>query len=306
MRNALVTALLSLSDSPRACFLTGDLGFMALEPLRAAFGERFINAGISEQNMISVAAGLARAGMRPWVYSIAPFCYARPFEQIRNDVALHALPVRLLGNGAGYGYGVQGPTHHALEDCAVMGSLQNMRVYAPAFVEDLAALVALLDQDDRPAYLRLGRDERPAGASPPPYAPFRKLLVGQAGLVIALGALAGALWEALRDLPSATRPELWCCCQLPGSPVEFPGDLLLLGGSHPWVMVVEEHVAWGGLGACYALAALLGGRQPRRFIHKHALGYPGGRYGSQRYHRAESGIAPQAVRTYVLQLNEGI
>ena len=68
-------------------FLTGDLGYKALEPLREALGERFINAGVAEQNMVSVGAGLARVGLRPWVYSIAPFIYARPFEQIRNESA---------------------------------------------------------------------------------------------------------------------------------------------------------------------------------------------------------------------------
>ena len=79
-------------------------------------GSRFINAGVSEQNMVSVAAGLARSGLRPWTYSIAPFLYARPFEQIRNDVCFHHLPVILVGNGGGYGYGVMGSSHHALED----------------------------------------------------------------------------------------------------------------------------------------------------------------------------------------------
>ena len=84
------------------------MGYQALEPLRESLGERFINAGVAEQNMVSVAAGLAKTGLQPWVYSIAPFVYARPFEQIRNDVCLHDLPVRLVGNGGGYAYGVMG------------------------------------------------------------------------------------------------------------------------------------------------------------------------------------------------------
>src|SRR5437868_15107773 len=107
MRNAFCSALVSLSAGKQIVFMTGDLGFMALEPLQAAMGERFINAGVAEQNMVSVAAAMAREGLEPWVYSIASFCYARPFEQIRNDVAFHNLPVRLIGNGCGHGYGVQ-------------------------------------------------------------------------------------------------------------------------------------------------------------------------------------------------------
>ena len=126
MRAELCAALVARSARPDMVFLTGDLGFMALEPLRDSLGDRFINCGVAEQNMVTVAAALAREGFDVWVYSIAPFCYARPFEQIRNDVCFHGLPVRLLGNGGGYGYGVMGPTHHALEDYGVLLTLPDM------------------------------------------------------------------------------------------------------------------------------------------------------------------------------------
>ena len=123
---------------------------MALEPLREALGARFINAGVAEQNMVSVAAGLARGGLRPWVYSIAPFIYARPFEQIRNDVCLHRLPVRLVGNGGGYGYGVMGATHHALEDYGALLCLPHLRAFVPAFDDDVGAIVDTLADAARP------------------------------------------------------------------------------------------------------------------------------------------------------------
>ncbi len=123
MRQAFCRTLLEFSSNQEFVFLTGDLGFMALESLRESMGRRFINAGVAEQNMIGVAAGLAKSQLRPWAYSIAPFIYARPFEHIRNDVCLHNLPVVLVGNGGGYGYGVMGSTHHALEDYGVLLSL---------------------------------------------------------------------------------------------------------------------------------------------------------------------------------------
>src|SRR6266403_970671 len=106
MRKQLCDALVLRSAKSEMVCLTGDVGFMALEPLRDAMGERFINAGIAEQNMVSVAAAMASQHLETWVYSIAPFCYARAFEQIRNDIAFHRLPVKLIGNGGGYGYGV--------------------------------------------------------------------------------------------------------------------------------------------------------------------------------------------------------
>src|SRR5579884_151787 len=111
MRKVFCESLVSCAARPDFIFLTGDLGFLALEPLREALGDRFLNAGVAEQNMVSVSAGLARQGLRPWVYSIASFLYTRPFEQIRNDLCLHRLPVVLVGNGGGYGYGVMGATH---------------------------------------------------------------------------------------------------------------------------------------------------------------------------------------------------
>jgi len=114
MRKQFCDAMVARSTSNRLVFMSGDLGFMALEPLQAALGDYFINAGVAEQNMMSVAAAMARQGIEAWAYSIAPFCYARPFEQIRNDITFHALPVKLVGNGGGFGYGVQGPTHHAI------------------------------------------------------------------------------------------------------------------------------------------------------------------------------------------------
>ena len=155
MRTQFCDAMLQRAANPKMAFLTGDLGFMALEPLRNAMGERFINAGIAEQNMLSVAAAMSKTGMEIWVYSIAPFCYARAFEQIRNDVAFHALPVKIVGNGGGYGYGVQGPTHHAIEDYGVMLSLPDMQACIPVFDEDLAVAVPWIANNQRPTYLRL-------------------------------------------------------------------------------------------------------------------------------------------------------
>src|ERR1700730_14064664 len=151
MRNVFCSTLVKFAANPDFVFLTGDLGFQALEPLREQMGGRFINAGIAEQNMVSVAAGLGKSRLRPWVYSIAPFLYARAFEQIRNDVCLHGLPVILVGNGGGYGYGVMGGTHHAIEDYGALLTLPGIRVYLPAFDCDLGEAVRYLMRVDHPA-----------------------------------------------------------------------------------------------------------------------------------------------------------
>src|ERR1043165_9651946 len=123
----------------RLIFMTGDLGYGALENVQAALGPRFVNMGVSEQNMIAVAAGLARQGLLPLCYSIAPFAVFRPYEQIRLDAALHNLPVKIVGNGGGYRYGIMGASHHALEDLAVLSCLPHFACIAPLCNSDVAA-----------------------------------------------------------------------------------------------------------------------------------------------------------------------
>jgi len=294
MRNAFAKTVVSHCNNVDYFFLTGDLGFMALEEVETAFGSRFINTGVAEQNMIGVAAGLAREGFKVFAYSIAPFCYARPFEQIRNDVCLANLPVCIVGNGGGYAYGYMGPTHHALEDCAAMNAL-GVRVMVPAFDEDIPVMLAELSS---PTYLRLGYDDRPKGAEVPRYAPWRQVLSGEHGAIAALGPLAGIAWQALLDVPAHDRPSVWAVTEFNSDEISEEFWIQVTGRK---LFVIEEHVAAGGLGMHVALAMAHLGVQVSRFIHRHALGYPTGRFGSQAFHRAQCGLDINGVRAMVLE-----
>lgn len=294
MRKQLCDALVARANRPDMVFITGDLGFMALEALQSALGDRFINAGVAEQNMVSVAAALARQGLDAWVYSIAPFCYARPFEQIRNDIAFHHLPVRLIGNGGGYGYGVMGPTHHAIEDYGVLLTLPNMRVYVPVFDEDVPSVVDKAGEDAHSAYIRLGRGEPPSDYAVPEYASWRRLVAGHGPPVIAVGPLAGTYIKALSDLPEDRRPELWAISELPlesNPPPRALVDRILASGR---VYVAEEHVAQGSFASELAMYLLVR-NMPARMIHLFARAHHYSRYGSQPYLRAQSGLDPQSL-----------
>lgn len=293
MRNAFAAGVIAECNTPSHFFLTGDLGFMALEQVREAFGSRFINAGVAEQNMIGVAAGLAREGNKVFAYSIAPFCYARPFEQIRNDVCLPSLPVCVVGNGGGFAYGHMGPTHHALEDCAAMAVL-GMAVRVPAFDEDISPL---LQHIHGPTYLRLGYDVRPPDTVVPAYQAWRQVLPGARGALVALGPMAGVAWTALQSLDEAARPAVWAVTELDTA---CPPPPLCAQIANAPLYVVEEHVREGGLGMTLA-ATLLTHRIPvHRFEHRHALRYPSGRFGSQDFHRRESGLDAASLQTLVL------
>lgn len=303
MRKAFVKAMLHYADDPGVVFLTGDLGFMALEPLRDAMGERFLNCGIAEQNMISVAAGLARTGFSPWAYSIAPFIYARPFEQVRNDVCFNGLPVRLVGNGGGFAYGVQGPTHHALEDCAAMGILPGMQVFAPAFDTELEPIVRQLRHADYPAYLRLGYDELNADMPLEPFAPWRKVLEGEAVVVLTLGPLAAVAMKTAALLSDDMRPLVWRCAQLPLQIETMPDELLHALKHAEAVIVMEEHAPIGALGDGIARLCMSHGILLRRFRHLHAESYPTHSFGSQCYHREHFGLEENRLAEIIKTLH---
>jgi transketolase len=288
MRDVFCQSLVRAASREEFVFLTGDLGYAALEPLREAMGRRFINVGVAEQNMISMAAGLARKGFRPWCYSIAPFIYARPFEQIRNDLCMHNLPVVLVGNGGGYGYGVMGATHHAIEDYGSLLALNNMRCFVPAFDGDVIAMIDQLLVSSTPAYLRLGRTELPKGMSEPHYRNWRKLCGGGGATLLAVGPIVGGVLDAVWKIGEALRPNIWLLAELPLSniPMEFKADLV----RSQRLVVIEEHVLHGSAGQMIAHRLLLEDTSPKSFIHRTAQGYPSGRYGSQEFHRKESGL----------------
>jgi transketolase len=295
MRNETSKALINLFHDSPYVFLTGDLGFMALEQLQAVLGERFVNAGVAEQNMVSVAAGIASTGLQAWVYSIAPFVYARPFEQIRNDVCLHNFDVKLIGNGGGYGYGSMGSTHHAIEDYGVLLTLQNMRAYIPAFSEDVEIAVRRMATRYGPAYLRLGLSEKPVDFPLPPYAPWRRLLAGEQGCIVAIGPIAGGFISRLSALEISRRPSLWVVSELPIRSDNIHEDFISELRQDKPLIVIEEHVSQGGAGYMLAAVVLGLGISVQEFRHHCALGYPSGLYGSQRFHRKECGLDAESI-----------
>ncbi len=138
-------------------FLTADMGINLVEPIEAAFPERFINVGIAEQNLIGVAAGLCNAGFRPIAYTIGNFLTERCYEQIRNDVALHGYPVILLGASAGFDNAPLGPTHHLIDDWGSLRNLAGVDIYAPASVEFAGSVLDRVLARQRPAYIRVAK-----------------------------------------------------------------------------------------------------------------------------------------------------
>jgi len=281
MRNAFAEYMIKLGRDKKNIFLTGDLGFMALEGVQESFGKRFINCGVSEQNMIGVAAGLAKSGYYVYAYSIAPFIYARPFEQIRNDIALSNLSVCLIGNGGGYAYGYMGPTHHALEDISAMRSL-GLEVLVPAFDSDIEPM---LKTTNLPTYLRLGYEILPDDCKSPVYSPWRRVYSGANGVAVALGPMTGIVWKAILGLPMEKRPTLWSVTEFNMNeiPDKFYSDL-----SNQDLYIYEEHILSGGFGMNLTYDLMNKNINLKSFKHRYAFGYPKTKFGSQDFHRKQS------------------
>ncbi len=158
MRNAFFQTLTQIAgQDDRVMFLTGDLGFKLFDEFATRYPDRFLNMGVSEANMVSVAAGLALSGKRPFTYSIAPFSTMRCLEQIRNDLCGMNAPVVVVGTGGGYAYGVNGSTHHGIDDIAAMRAVPGMTVVCPCDPRETAQATRALIDLGAPAYLRLGR-----------------------------------------------------------------------------------------------------------------------------------------------------
>jgi transketolase len=282
-------------------FITSDLGYQALEGVAQAYGERFINAGIAEQNAVSLAAGLARAGHLPWVYSAAAFTVFRPYEQIRDDVCLHQLPVKLVGNGGGYGYGIMGPTHHALEDVGAVRALPNIRLYLPLVASDVMQVVSTMAEDPLPNYLRLNTAAR-IPHELPPFAPWRRLKPGRSCVMIGAGPVIQSLYEL--NVPRLLDElELWSVGTFPLAPL--PAELSASIAEKGRVISIEEHYRAGGLGEALSYLLLTSGVIPKSFTCLHAAGYPSGRYGNQRWHLEESGLAGKPLASRLEELALG-
>ena len=162
MRNAFIEELVALARvNSQIALVVGDLGYSVIEPFAKEFPDRFINAGVSEQNMTGLAAGMASEGYHVFTYSIANFPTFRCAEQIRNDVAYHNLPVTVVAVGGGLAYGALGYSHHAVQDFALIRSMPNMLIAAPGDPHEVRACMRYLVDNPGPSYLRLGKAGEP-------------------------------------------------------------------------------------------------------------------------------------------------
>lgn len=302
MRGAFATTLAELAETDeRILLLTGDLGYMALEPFADKFPERFFNVGVAEQNMVGLATGLAEAGFIPFVYSIVTFATLRPYEFIRNGPIQHQLPVRIVGVGGGFEYGQNGLSHYGLEDVSVMRAQPGITVIAPSDYEQARnSLLATWDLPG-PIYYRLGKDDKtilPGLSGRFELNRLQRIGEGTDLLIIASGSVAVEALAAMQDLSArGISISVAIIASINPAPVE---DLKALLTSFPLAMSVEAQYINGGVGSLVAEVIAEHGLECR-LIRCGVKSLPTGITGTQQYMNHLNGISREALVETALQ-----
>lgn len=229
-------------------------GSASAAPFAKAFPEQFVEVGIAEQDLVGIAAGMARVGKRTFPMSPACFITARSYEQCKVDVAYSHTNVKLIGISGGVSYGALGMSHHSAQDIACMSSIPGMRVYLPSDCHQTKKLMEVLVRDNEPAYIRVGRN-----AVDPVYeednTPFEMdkstwICKGTDVAIIACGEMVLYAKEAAAILKdrgiSATVLDMYCVKPLDKAAV------IEAAGTARAVVTVEEHSPFGGLGSMVA------------------------------------------------------
>ncbi len=301
MRNAFADEMTRLArQDSRVVLLSGDIGNKLFDKFKAVDERRFYNCGVAEANMMGVAAGMALSGLRPVVYTITPFITTRCFEQIRVDACYHKAPVVIVGTGSGLSYAELGPTHHSLEDMAILRTLPGMRVMAPCDTAELRLALRAAMHEDGPVYIRIGKKGEPVIHAEPPDLKIGKAIVVREGTDVALFSAGTIMTEVLKaaDLlqgqgVSAEVVSFHTVKPLDAAYLAAASNRLRL------VATIEEHGLIGGLGSAVAewraaantATPLVSFGTPDEFMHE---------VGTQEYARAKYGLTPENIAARVL------
>ncbi len=270
MRTAFIQALNELADQDdRVCLVVGDLGFSVIEDFANKHPDQFVNAGVSEQNMIGLAAGMALTGKIVFTYSIGNFATLRCLEQIRNDVCYHRANVKVVAVGGGVAYGNLGVTHHASEDVAIMRALPNMVVVAPGDPIEARLATRAVVALDGPCYLRLGKAGEPVVYEKEPQFELGRAVTVREGKDLTLIASGGMLATAAKVARTLVAQDI--DARLVSMHTVKPIDREAVARAATetgYVFTLEEHSIEGGLGGAVAevMAELDPGHAPLKRI----------------------------------------
>ncbi|MEK7298437.1 MAG: transketolase C-terminal domain-containing protein [Candidatus Margulisiibacteriota bacterium] len=297
MRDRFIHTLFDMAaTNPDIMLLTGDLGFGVLEKFEQAYGLRYINVGVAEQNMIGLATGLALEGKIAVTYSIGNFGTFRCFEQIRNDACYHEANVKIVSVGTGFSYGSLGISHHATEDITVFRALPNITIFSPGDHWEAGECTRAMVRTPGTCYLRLDKSVAPNTAQPGEVFEVGKARILREGTDISLFSTGGILGEVLLAADALRKKNILARV------VHFhtlkPLDhtaILEAARQTKGIITVEEHTLDGGFGSAVAECLMDAGVAPKRFCR---IGLKDGFssiVGDQAYLRQTYGICSEAI-----------
>lgn len=253
MRAAFSKAIVDAAKAdPKILLLTGDHGYALFDDFRKALPDQFINAGIAEQNMVGVAAGLAKAGFKPIVYGLAAFVPVRVLEQIKIDICYENLPVILMGDGAGLVYSHLGTSHQSTEDIACTRAIPALTVLSPGDRFEMEATMTLAFSLNSPVYIRMGKSDRgDIHRSPLTLSAGQMLKVREGSGKNAILATGSMVRTALDLVDQGLDAEVW---SVPSIKPLNSVQLNAIAQRVCSMITIEEHSVIGGLGACVAEA----------------------------------------------------
>ncbi len=242
-------------------------GSASLAPFANEYPGQFVEVGIAEQNLVSIAAGLAKCGKKPFAASPACFLSTRSYEQAKVDCAYSNTNVTLIGISGGISYGALGMSHHSAQDIAAMSAIPNMRVYLPSDRFQTAKLIEALLKDEKPAYVRVGRnaveDVYTEDACPFEMDKATVITEGTDAAIIACGEMVGPAVKAAELLKeqgiSATVVDMYCVKPLDKEAI------LKAAKNAKLVVTAEEHAPFGGLGSM--VSQVVAGECPKKVIN---------------------------------------
>lgn len=262
-RRVFTETLLALAKNDRRiiALASDSRGSATLNEFAAALPEQFVEVGIAEQNLVGIAAGMAKCGKIPFACSPACFLSMRSIEQIKTDVAYSGANVRLIGISGGVSYGALGGTHHSLQDLAVMQAIPGIAVLLPADNREIAGLTRQLVDYPGPVYMRLGRETAPRVYDDdyePEIGKGTVLLSGDDFTIVVVGELV----RPALDAGYLLRAEGISCRVVALNSLKPLDTEIILTAAHETgaLLTVEEHSIYGGLGG--RVAQLLGERCP--------------------------------------------
>jgi transketolase len=268
MRNNFADEITQLAASDkRVVLLSGDIGNKLFDGFKAKAPDRFFNCGVAEANMMGMAAGLAMSGMRPVVYTIAPFTTTRVMEQIRVDVCYHDVPVVIVGVGSGLGYASLGATHHSCEDMAMLRALPNMSVLAPADPLEVRGVLRAALRHSGPSYIRMGKKGEPNVHREVPDIGIGRGVVVRDGVDVCLLSVGVMLPMVLEAADTLAKRGI--TARVASVVSVKPLDEALLRDvfqCFPLVASIEEHSLIGGFGAALAEWTADHGPVPARLL----------------------------------------